>query len=569
FATARPALERVFLGLAGAADAFPSVEAFFSYSFWQVLLLGGMLVASGLVLLLAVRGRPWIPFACGLVIIDLFLASAGFHAAVDPDLLEHTPDAVRWLTDQPGDWRITTYDTVGAGTLNANTPWLFNLADVRGYDSIIPRQFTEFMALIEPQNGLQFNRVQPAGSVAALESPLLDALAVKYVIASEPIDSADFRPVWDGEGVTIYENLSAAPRAYTLPVSSEVRAGDVREALSQYSPLHHVILEAGESSGSAPLPAELQAARISGQSNNEIIVEASPSELAWLIVGDSFAPGWRAYVRPADSNENAEQEAEITRVNGNFRGVRLAAGDWIVRMRYSPRSFQLGGLMSFMGVTVLVFALGTWVWRRLYRPEAMATTTRSVAKNSAAPMTLNLFNKGIDFVFAAFYLRVLGPADAGSFATAIAAAGIFEIVANYGLNILLIRDVSQDKAQAGRFLLNSSVLRLFTALIAAIPIVIYVVISARGTNPLSPAEVTAIFLMMIGMVFSGLALGVSGLFYVYEEAEIPAAMATVTTIVKVALGVAVLLAGFSFVGLAAVSIASNVFTLVMLTILAA
>ena len=82
------------------------------------------------------------------------------------------------------------------------------------------------------------------------------------------------------------------------------------------------------------------------------------------------------------------------------------------------------------------------------------------------------------------------------------------------------------------------------------------------------AEITAIAFMMVGMVLSGLALGVSGLFYVYEEAEVPAAMSTVTTMLKVGLGVSVLLAGFSFVGLAAVSIIVNLVTLVLLSGLA-
>jgi O-antigen/teichoic acid export membrane protein len=73
---------------------------------------------------------------------------------------------------------------------------------------------------------------------------------------------------------------------------------------------------------------------------------------------------------------------------------------------------------------------------------------------------------------------------------------------------------------------------------------------------------------MVGMVFSGMSKGVTGLFYVHEEAETPAAMTTGTTIMKVGLGVMVLLAGYSFVGLAAVSIATNLVTLVILTVLA-
>ncbi|RIK20768.1 MAG: hypothetical protein DCC51_07070, partial [Anaerolineae bacterium] len=510
----------------------------------------------------------WIIIGCSLIVFDLFLAGHGFNAAADTALLNFTPAAIKWLQDQPGDWRLTTYDPTGAGTLNANTPWYYGLADIRGYDSIIPKQYTEFMAAIESQNGLQFNRIQPIGSVAALDSPLLDVLAVKYVVSTEQIQSPKYRPVWEGDGITIYENLAAAPRAYTLPVSAEVNMPDALAALAQFDPRSYVVIEGdGKTTGSRP--GQLVAATIDEATNNQVVVGASVTEPSWLILNDSYFSGWRAYVRPAGSDDETEQEVEITRVNANFRGVRLESGEWTVRFRYSPRSFQLGGLMSFMGVAVLAFGLVVWAWQRFYRPETSSSMTRSVAKNSGAPMLLNLFNKGIDFVFAAFYLRVLGPADAGSFATAIATAGIFEIVANYGLNILLIRDVSQDRSQAGRFLFNSSVLRMFTALVAALPIVVYVFVTSQGSNPLSPAEVAAIGLMVIGMVISGLALGVAGLFYVHEQAEVPAAMSTVTTILKVGLGVAVLLAGFSFVGLAAVSIIVNLITLVLLAVLAA
>lgn len=567
YSTVSPVIERLFLGLAQAADAFPTAAAFYSYQFWQVLIFGGFLLASGLILLLS-RRPAWIILACGLIIADLAIASAGFNAATDPALLAFTPEVIQWLEEQPGPWRLTTYEPTGSGTLNANTPWLHDLADIRGYDSIIPRQYTEYMAAIEPQNGLQYNRIQPIGALESLNSPLLDILNVKYVASATSIDLPKFRLAWEGEGVRIYENLAVAPRAYLLPETATAVVADALAAMRDLDPRQYVVIAQADAgllgAINEPAPAELVPATVESYQNNEVIVSATATSPAWLVLNDSYAPGWRAYTRPSGGTEDDEQETTIVRVNGNFRGVELPPGDWTVRFRYSPRSFQLGGLLSFMGGMILVFVLGLWTWGRVYRPESMASTTRSVAKNSAAPMALNLFNKGIDFVFAAFYLRFLGPAAAGSFATAIATAGIFEIIANYGLNILLIREVSQDRSRAGRFLFNSSILRLFTALIAALPILVYVLSTARSPNPLSPAEITAIIFMMVGMVFSGLALGVSGLFYVHEQAEVPAAMSTVTTIMKVALGVIVLLAGFSFVGLAAVSIAVNLITLMLL-----
>ena len=202
------------------------------------------------------------------------------------------------------------------------------------------------------------------------------------------------------------------------------------------------------------------------------------------------------------------------------------------------------------------------MWRRFYRPQGEMTNTKSIAKNSVAPMALNLFNRGIDFLFAAFYLRLLGPADAGAYTTAITIAGIFEILSNFGLNAYLIREVSPAKDKASSYLLNTTILRLGTGAIASIPIFLF--LSGTGYRP---DTVTAVLYFMIGMVLSGMASGLTGLFYAYEEAEIPATVTTVTTIMKVGFGVLVLLIGFGFVGLSAVSILVNFITLTILIVL--
>ncbi len=89
---------------------------------------------------------------------------------------------------------MTTYDPGGNKALNANMPWLYGLQDIRGYDSIIPRQYTEYMSAIEPQNGLAFNRIQPIGRLDSLDSPLLDVLGVRYVMSVEALDLPKLAP---------------------------------------------------------------------------------------------------------------------------------------------------------------------------------------------------------------------------------------------------------------------------------------------------------------------------------------------------------------------------------------
>ncbi len=573
-----PLVERVFRGLALADMAFPDGRAFYSFEFRQVLVLALMLLVVGLVLLmnrrgLAVRGEPvWVVVAVTAVALDLYLASAGFNAATDPALLDHKPELVQWLQQQPGHWRLTSFAPHGDKPLNANSAWLYDLQDVRGYDSIIPKQFVEYMTAVEPQNELPYNRIQPIAHWESLNSPLLDVLNVKYIVTAETIDLPKLRLAWQGAGLRVYENLAVAPRAYTLPQSSTVLVDDALAALTQFDPRHFVVVESGDQlamvNGQSPMANALSAAEVMAYSNREVVVSAEVTQPAWLVLNDSYFPGWKGYVRPYGGLEQDESEVTVSRVNGNFRGVLLEPGHWTVRFRYSPASFQLGALLSAMGVIVLAFGGGIWGWQALVRPDAAMTTTRSIAKNSAAPMVLNLFNKGIDFVFAMFYLRVLGPADAGSFATAVAAAGIFDILANFGLDLLLIREVSKDRGRASSFLLNSTILRLGAAVVASLPMIGLVATTNLFSNPFTRPEVVAIGLIMLGMVFSGMSKGVTGLFYVYEKAEVPAAMTTATTILKVGFGVAALLLGYGFVGLAAVSILTNLITLAVLALLA-
>lgn len=582
-----PTIERLFMNLALAPSAFATARAFYSYEFWQALALAAALLTGGGLLWLVPRlARAhrflWLAAAAALIGADLYFANAGFHAANPPELLDFQPQLLQWLAAQPGEWRFTTFDPHGEKPLNANAGWLYQLQDVRGYESVIPKQYTHYMGTIESQKELPFNRVQPIVNWESLNSPLLDLLGVKYIVTSQTLALPKLALVWQGEGLRVYENLSVAPRAFTLPRSSTLITPDPLTSMAQYDPRSYVHIAAADaaalglaSSGSAPQPSRLTPATVIAYGSIEVIVRASVEDSCWLVLNDSFAPGWDVFARPLTATETgevspaaAEIKLPVVRVNGNFRGVPLEVGAWEIRFRYSPLSFKLGGLTSFMGGIILLFGLAVWAWRQFYPRQGELTNTRSIARNSLAPMILNLFNRAIDFVFAAFYLRLLGPGDAGSYATAITIASLYEIIANWGLNTLIIREVSQDKSQASRYLLNTSLLRLGTGLVGSLPVVLYVLGRAVGGNPLDAATQWAILLLMVGMVFSGMGQGLTGLFYAYEQAEMPAAITTVTTILKVAFGVLALLLGWGFVGLAGVSILVNLFTLAVLSVAA-
>ncbi len=581
--------------LAKAEFAFADGRMFFSYEARWIAQFAVFALATGLVVRLSRstrrwRGQPvWLYAAIALLVVDLAAAGWGFNPAADPAILAYTPPSVSFLrAEDPGLWRYTTYIAPRPAAepspkpFNANAGWYFDLYDVRGYDSIFTQQYKRYMELIQNQYELDYNRIAPLNEPQALRSPLLDLLNVRYILTQDLITDTQYTLLYAAE-VRIYRNEAALARAYTLPLAQTLTVPDFGAAVQSLDPRPYVIIEEPGATAPTPLADPVWPAPVQDiiYTPNEVLVTAAVDGPSWLVLADSYFPGWKAYLRPAHADETAEQPLTIALVNGNFRGVQLPAGDWTVRFKYSPDSVKLGGVTSFIAFVTLIFLLGVFTWRYFYREAALDSTARRVAKNSLAPIALNLGNRLIDLVFAAFMLRVLGPDDAGKYYFAVVVFGWFEIVTNYGLDTLLMRDVARDRDHASRYLLNTTILRLGLGL-AAIPALI-LFLALRQTLPsialpfglgaFHPDRLTndtlwAIALLVLAQAPASIATGLAGLFRAFEKAEFPAAVATVATLVRVSLGTLALVAGFGFVGLAGVSVAVNGLTLTILGVLA-
>jgi len=519
----------------------------------------------------------WPAAAIAVLVADLWLFGHAFNPATDPKLLEFKPPVIAWLqaqrtAEQP--WRLTSFDGPDEKTLNANSAMTYGLEDVRGYDSIIPRQYVEYMKRIHPQGELLYNRIAALytrlgdrANYDVLDHPLLHLLGVRYVVTTHAIPNPGYRLVYDGE-VKVFENSRAFPRVF---IASEAMAAADQsaalDALLRVDPARVVVVE-GLAADALPAPAspQLREARISSYTPRELFVDVNLSDRGWLVLTDNFADGWKAYLRPFGAagegitagGEAVEQQLPIYRADGTFRAVYIPqAGQWTVRFVYSPRSVILGLYGSFLGGVTLILLLGWWAWGRLYRGDR--SEVGRVAKNSAVQMATALMTRGIDFAFAMLRLRILSPAGEGAYAFAITFYTTFEIVTRFGLGTLLTRDVAKDCGQARRYLSNVVGLRTLLWLASLLVMALVVLAYQRG-GQLSPGTAEAIALFVAALLFANIADAISAVFFAYEQMEHPAGIATATAVAKVALGALVLLPPFEFgfVGLAGVSLVMNV-----------
>jgi hypothetical protein len=373
-----PFLEELLAEFTSAKTILPQARAFFSYEFSWFLLTGLFLSAIALMfhfyknnvsLPFSQKKVPaWEISAFVIIVIDLNLFAWGFYPALDPKGLEIKPPVIDFLKSDRSLWRFTTFDPEDRKTFNANSGWLFQLQDVRGYDSIFSRQYMAFMDLLDNQDQLMYNRIAPLRHKGSLESPLLDLLNVKYILTEEVLDHPKFRLVWKDRCLRVFENLACLPRAFSLPLSCRHKVTQLEKALPYHDLKDKVLLENPDdglrTSDSRPSFCHRGPVNITAYEANQVVLSIKLREPSWLVLLDSYASGWRAYVRDPGTPSKAEKGIRIFKAYGNFRAVALNPGLWKVRFVYRPLSFFIGGIMSVIGCIILFFMAGVIFLRK-------------------------------------------------------------------------------------------------------------------------------------------------------------------------------------------------------------
>jgi len=133
----------------------------------------------------------------------------------------------------------------------------------------------------------------------------------------------------------------------------------------------------------------------------------------------------------------------------------------------------------------------------------------------------------------AFIARHLGAEPAGAFKLALTYTAIFLSLSQWGLDELLVRDVAQDRRQAGLFTLHFGVARLVFSAGA------YVVLLALLYLVLPYAPSTRLLISLVGLtlVADGLSFLGQALFNAFEDLRFPALVAAVTGMGKALGGV--------------------------------
>lgn len=231
--------------------------------------------------------------------------------------------------------------------------WLpYNLESIAGYDSIYPLRMAKLISVINSQNA-DAPPQGKSGLVTSLNSKIIDLTGTKFLVALKDHVPAQFqnpgyKKVMEDKSVAVFENINSLPRAYLTTRVLKVSDDQALEAMidplfrSKNMGLTYDFELNPNQDGEDIIPVEYQ--RIA---NNHIQIQANPRVDSFLVILDSFYPGWKAFID--------KKEVKIHRTNYAFKGIRAPAGKHVIDLYFRPDSLKYGLVISLAAAVLLVF----------------------------------------------------------------------------------------------------------------------------------------------------------------------------------------------------------------------
>lgn len=194
--------------------------------------------------------------------------------------------------------------------------------------------------------------------ICPLVSPLevIDTSVVLAEIQVPEIDRKDqqnsrFKYISENKDlVKLYENTEALPEAYIVHNAVNVSDGDESLKAIQaktFDPRSHVVLEEQVDLDQNYNLQFKDSVKTTRPNNNSVDIELSTNKPGFLVLTDTYYPGWKAYVDGV--------ETPILRANYLFRAIKIPQGEHTVKFTYVPSSFWLGVILSLS--TLLISGL--------------------------------------------------------------------------------------------------------------------------------------------------------------------------------------------------------------------
>lgn len=327
------------------------------------LILPIILATTVFLLILVIKKFKWlqavaIPIFTLVLIFELFRFGLKFNAFSSIDFLYPETPISKFLKQYPHDRVIAERDIFPANM------WLpFKISSIQGYDGIYPLKTAKLLSVID-SDSVDAAPKPRWGLIGNFNSKILDETNTRFLLAIKR--GYEGRATNDGQvavtipgkykeifaegGVAILENTQSLPRVYLTKKAIKASDRDTLQFLIDADfPIREISIADNfeyNNDSEEKLNANLEYIPVT---NNHVQIKTSSNIDAYLVLLDSFYPGWKASIDG--------KESTIYRTNYNFRGIVLPKGNHIVDFIYFPKSLQYGMIISVASLVIIISLL--------------------------------------------------------------------------------------------------------------------------------------------------------------------------------------------------------------------
>lgn len=232
--------------------------------------------------------------------------------------------------------------------------------DMQGYNPVQLARYTNFISAL---NGfLQDYHNADLRPNAKAHLGLLDLLNVRYIVidAKLPQNRDDVlalkngnREVFRNDSVIIYENVSATEHAWIVHKTAQVDEDGAFTTIQnpEFDPTAIALVEGEQPTVTDPPAGADERATVTSYEPERIELQVSAASAGLVVISEIYDKGWSATIDG--------KSADISAVDGAFRGVAVDAGEHTIVLRYDPPELKIGLILSALSTLAMI---GAFIW---------------------------------------------------------------------------------------------------------------------------------------------------------------------------------------------------------------
>ena len=297
----------------------------------------------------------------GLVAVELFYFANKQSAFYKRDEWLSTPPIADFLKNDKCFYRVWSVNSYSSAVLSAKgfsgdlTPFynyrnflqpnsniVWHIPAIEGHGGLRPKRFYEIWDEMM-KRGIGFETLRFIGFAGGKYVLTTYTLPPQYLTLKKEFEFYTNLPT-----IKVYENKLFTERAFFVNSAVVVPNDLVIQTMFEknFVPLKTVVLE------EMPFKnyyAGKGFAAIKKYSQRDIEIEATSSDGGFLVLTDTFYPGWRVFIDG--------KKSKIYQANYIFRAVEIPKGNHNIRFEYKPFFYALGKIVSVISIFCLIFYL--------------------------------------------------------------------------------------------------------------------------------------------------------------------------------------------------------------------